>query len=75
MYHRLERLWKAELANPGPSGASIRRLFIRFVRRRCMLAALLLVLSLGFLLFSVVSGIAELYIAARDAEFRRFVQE
>lgn len=52
---RLEQLWKEELERSGPENATIRRVFIRFVRRRCMAAALALVLSLSLLLFAVVS--------------------
>lgn len=43
------------MAKSGPAAASIRRVFMSFVRRRCMAGALALVLSLGLLLFAVVS--------------------
>lgn len=50
---RLEELWEAELKKSGPSGASLFRVFISFVKKRWLVASLVLVISLGLLLFSV----------------------
>ena len=51
---RLEELWEAELKKSGTSGASLFRVFIRFIKKRWLVASLVLVISLGLLLFSVV---------------------
>lgn len=50
---RLEELWEAELKKSGKSGASLFRVFMRFIKRRWLVASLVLIISLGLLLFSV----------------------
>lgn len=51
---RLEELWEAELKKSGTSGASLFRVFVRFIKRRWLVASLVLIIALGLLLFSVV---------------------
>jgi len=52
---RLERLWRDEVCAVGLADASMWRVILRFMRSRLAVACAVITLSVGLILFSVVS--------------------
>ena len=56
-------MWEAELKAKGRDKASLSGVFMKFIRKRLLIASLILVLSMGLLLLSIVSNTTTVHLS------------